>query len=1720
MAADFKKSTEDYAYRTYIKDIYLELPDYKHIHSSLHGNGDEVFVGRGENSKKIEDTLNSSEKNGNGSYLVTGYRGMGKTSLVNGVIKNYGKKKLNEGILIRRINVNFSQTNLDETGILKQMVQNIVHDIERNPFIRFSTIATLKNIYLVVTYLLLLFLFIDQKGLDKILKLDITNFTWTSAIAALIGITIASFSIVFFKRLTFWVVRMLISIISMSGNYYLYVKSLSKIHFLRDLNYLHLSIPITFFLQMECMRSFHLKLSYNPLDGFLIHFNILFLVLVQLLLFIKIFNVLKYFYEMVIMEKKVYDKLTELLERCNASITSEVGVQNAGDTFLLGFIDKRTKTYPIANSKEIENEIILVLKEYNKFRLYKKKYIVVFDELDKIEAHNNLNVSNYEDKPNQNGSETTQKEIIELSMRKKIILNILSSLKYFTTEAKARFIFIAGREMFDASLADIADRQSSISSIFHQIIYLDSFLKDKGSLGLARGLTNLVEEYLQRILLPGDFYDPKLSPDLGLKLKTSSSFIKKYYYYLEARQANTTDQNLKIIYTIQNFIIYLTYRSNGSPKKLVKLVEEYIEGIDPKRPDDDKEKYKSLYVRRENPTDLYIRFSYKSQYKFAFIAYLYRPFILNYSQFIKQYSDNVLVSTPFLMDHIIKFHPFAFSVQNLELLPEVISNNKNPILRYFIEELIAFLGENHIRETDIGLFEYKFINKTADEIFYLSKIFEAESAAFNFTLNETDMVKNYIQGKIREAVRNSGDVNGKSDNRNYPLTFLYNLLGDAYYFDQEFDNAIISYQSGLALLSPPFGSFVDYEGFVIWIRFKLKLGLVYEKMKSYEMALGIYNDSISDTLTYFKTVSNALKPNSKWSADQDRELFGALNNLLQMIVQPLLSSMYLVEKHSLNGIGIADLERYHQTYHHIVKYSQEQSQQLLRVTANYYNNVGNLLYYKNFKSDTSDKKDEVNTSPASVGEVYTSKIKSLIYQDFNDYISKASDQSSPWKYPPREPQLVRETNEVEHWTDANGEVVEKFNKDYRFSFHAFVAYKNAFGCLVNSMPGVHCAGNTLTEMFYRCAVVNFDFQNRYDKTNLKGIASSISNIANQLFSILNTKTVKSKASMVLRDAAKTWHGRLAGVLEGYKEVKEAHSKLVSESLTDIETTKAYGDMKQALQKINKNWYTHDQISQDVIYLCKWPHNPSEPDIKKYLNDVEKLLSSLTEKMIKDRFKHGILAFWDKYIFEYFRGQHQAENKNDLSDLDLIILLYYLSGRFYSRAGKSFSFGFQLKKILHVIKNAVEISPVANDQTNVEQSDFLSLIEETFLFQVLEITSWVSNSTDRPQIYKYKDSQGIETIYHRRDFARYNYFNTSNASAIKEAIYMFADIKLNSIDFGSYNSVEACAKAIPEFSLTSPYNIVSTQYSRILELDLQEKMNRAMLKSFLFKKIFPDAIRKIFDNKGEPGALALWEGILFNPYKRYGVRVLKPSTKANQDIYYRYKLETDEDDPLGGDKKPAQTEVEMTLEDDIEFALWKMVDAIMDEKSGYREHFEDYQKLVANSLYSLRQIIASIRIQGPNYYISYSYLAFFHLKLGTWYKHYALCRSILRRLKQYYKEEKFNKIDRYIQDLLGSDGIITLDSTSQYQIALQYYHKAKQMHSNGVEYERSLKNLIYLEDDFNDNLYHFGIALERQRLNSYHIRRKIKRLENELKDSPLYRYDSFVQEDKKKAKGTV
>ena len=62
-----------------------------------------------------------------------------------------------------------------------------------------------------------------------------------------------------------------------------------------------------------------------------------------------------------------------------------------------------------------------------------------------------------------------------------------------------KFIFIAGREMYDAYLADVSRNKNSFDSIFHNWISVDSFYNDYSD-NKRSDITSFVEWYLCQFL--------------------------------------------------------------------------------------------------------------------------------------------------------------------------------------------------------------------------------------------------------------------------------------------------------------------------------------------------------------------------------------------------------------------------------------------------------------------------------------------------------------------------------------------------------------------------------------------------------------------------------------------------------------------------------------------------------------------------------------------------------------------------------------------------------------------------------------------------------------------------------------------------------------------------------------------------------------------------------------------------------------------------------------------------------------------------------------------------------------------------------------------------------------------------------------------------------------------------------------------------------------------
>ncbi len=165
---------------------------------------------------------------------------------------------------------------------------------------------------------------------------------------------------------------------------------------------------------------------------------------------------------------RAIDRLERLCARFNRKTTYRRSVRAGVDQFPAGTISQDMELL-VADIQEIEYELTQILAQYKR-----RKVIIVLDELDKTEP--------LSPKPDDSGGvpefekvSTRPEQHTTSRLRRMQVLNVIANMKYFLSTADAYFIFIAGRELFEASMADLSDRDFSISNIFNGILNVDSF---------------------------------------------------------------------------------------------------------------------------------------------------------------------------------------------------------------------------------------------------------------------------------------------------------------------------------------------------------------------------------------------------------------------------------------------------------------------------------------------------------------------------------------------------------------------------------------------------------------------------------------------------------------------------------------------------------------------------------------------------------------------------------------------------------------------------------------------------------------------------------------------------------------------------------------------------------------------------------------------------------------------------------------------------------------------------------------------------------------------------------------------------------------------------------------------------------------------------------------------------------------------------------------------
>ena len=943
-------------YASKIEPLYIPIPKFKFYHgASTEEMVDDKFIGRDKIIDRLKSWLTSSTTK-TGVYLITGFRGMGKSSFVGKVLNQITVQIPKWQNKLLNIVYFFSFALLGVSIIYCFLNRSI------------KIIPLILIVTLVIHYVLIRYLIKNVRGENNIedyiekskripIKLNLGHEILNERdILSLISYTIEKKYRNYLKN-------------TINNWKYIYTKWLI-ITLIASLFFTIFKDILLFSLQAEVLWSDSilanlLRYCNDILVNIKVMYELVFYIFMCSIIFLITYKIVEHIYLKLNPDssKSILKKLHELNFRIAASTDEDSGSNGSysSNLFKVAIKKSRNRHYPLANVREIEQELSWILDEISNTN-NAPDFIVVFDELDKIDP-----VTNYEENDKNDtipafenygsgfiGGATSRK-------RKQNMLRLLANMKYFISTAKAKFIFIAGRELYDAYLADTSDREFAIGSIFNNIIYVDSFLSSDPA---PKDIVMMTERYICKQLFPNDEID-EIAKELRNEFKGNEYYtLKVYNKYLERtdeknkERTDNVHRRKYIILTLYHFAVYLSHVSNGAPKKITNYFEKYVE---PKKKD-------TKYYPNIG-SNYYLAFNYRTQQKIGFIHYIALPVVNAILNNASLYGDKLLISGCFLTNHIYKYHNSGFSWRNLENIPELLDPNKSPETRKFIEVIISYLRRSHLSTTINSLYHFKFPLRISEEISLMSRFSEEVSALLNFTLDDSLSLKRHYTNLLEYY---SKLQKPKRNELHHVIAGIHHILGDLHALDEEYNEAIFEYQVCISILLKEYENMdksrnndPHYSVHILNIvRIMLKLGLSYEKRKTNISAYTTYNELIA-LLINFKIINQSDRnqkdleykqknSNVRDQSESYKQLLSKESTLnsqlylfenISLVYQALLARLFVLEKKGLSGIAKENIDILESDFFLLQRsvYYKEK----YMIEADFFRKLADILYYKN-----------------------------------------------------------------------------------------------------------------------------------------------------------------------------------------------------------------------------------------------------------------------------------------------------------------------------------------------------------------------------------------------------------------------------------------------------------------------------------------------------------------------------------------------------------------------------------------------------------------------------------------------------------------------------------------------------------------------------------------------------------------------------------------------------
>ena len=358
------------------------------------------------------------------------------------------------------------------------------------------------------------------------------------------------------------------------------------------------------------------------------------------------------------------------------------------------------------------------------------------------------------------------------------------------------------------------------------------------------------------------------------------------------------------------------------------------------------------------------------------IARVYQQLCKGFENKIRGRDDKTIVALIYLTDFLFKFHQRAFSWDNLELFDELVHMHRSHDMRVLLHELVDQYSDRYLHRITNGMYAYRFRSYFACELEYLSRQSDEEMAAFNFTLDEAQMLRDHLEKQLEQ-----GDSRDKTE--------VLNMLGELHELYQEYELARQYYRRCLHARDSMIGQNITekvtqggqemtvLQAIIsnvaagrkaalmlqhwgpITLRLSLKIIMTYERERNYEEALVRYERNIQFCDCMIQAFAKGTPEKAKdyiRSPPPEPDLTNPIRShvleYLGIFFEPLFAYAWLLEKNAYtSGNSVHVLEKGIDNFENVLKgitFTEDNDKRhfLDWVRAQWYKKIGTLCFYK------------------------------------------------------------------------------------------------------------------------------------------------------------------------------------------------------------------------------------------------------------------------------------------------------------------------------------------------------------------------------------------------------------------------------------------------------------------------------------------------------------------------------------------------------------------------------------------------------------------------------------------------------------------------------------------------------------------------------------------------------------------------------------------------------